>query len=241
MKSKYIYSLLVMILCSTCFVAIAQTKKKDAQTVETLKDYFTPVSDQVSRPDSEGFIRRWTLLEPISKPNSSNRVYTDSYLREAASALYFNEQFSGIPYDGMKITTVNKEQLYWHSLDAKNFYVNLLRFAEGHNKQFFGQVFWAATVINCEEDLKDVRIASGANSAAVWFLDEEEVLLMSNDRDLIVDDCMSKRLTLTKGQHIIRVAIFIGPGMADFCLRIVDNNGKPIDNYTIASLMKKQK
>ena len=40
MKSKYIYSLLVMILCSTCFVAIAQTKKKDAQTVETLKDYF---------------------------------------------------------------------------------------------------------------------------------------------------------------------------------------------------------
>ena len=36
-------------------------------------------------------------------------------------------------------------------------------------------------------------------------------------------------------------AIFIGPGMADFCLRIVDNNGKPINNFTITSLMKKQK
>ena len=42
--------------------------------------YFTPVQSgaTASRPDDEGFIRRWMLLEPIDKPNSGNTVVTDS-------------------------------------------------------------------------------------------------------------------------------------------------------------------
>ena len=44
--------------------------------------YFSPSTAAPIAPDSEGFIHRWMLLEPINKPNSGNTVFTDSYLRE---------------------------------------------------------------------------------------------------------------------------------------------------------------
>ncbi|MBQ2333633.1 MAG: family 43 glycosylhydrolase, partial [Prevotella sp.] len=41
--------------------------------------YFSPVTTPSAQPDNEGFIHRWLLLEPITKPNSGNTVFTDSY------------------------------------------------------------------------------------------------------------------------------------------------------------------
>ena len=63
----------------------------------TLADYFSPVSKNVAKPDVKGFIRRWLLLEPIDKPNRSNTVFTDTYIRENFSQQYFPGQFTDIP------------------------------------------------------------------------------------------------------------------------------------------------
>ena len=57
-------------------------------TVRSYADYFTLATAKKMTPDAEGFIRRWTLLEPISKPNRSNTVFTDSYLRKFRHTLF---------------------------------------------------------------------------------------------------------------------------------------------------------
>ena len=44
---------------------------------------------------------------------------------------------------------------------------------------------------------------------------------------------MSQRLTLKKGKNILRCAVINGPGMSDFCVRFLDESGKPVTNYTI--------
>lgn len=49
----------------------------------TMPNYFERQEADAVAPDSEGFIRRWLLLEPVEKPNRSNTVFTDSYLRDA--------------------------------------------------------------------------------------------------------------------------------------------------------------
>ena len=67
------------------------------------------------------------------------------------------------------------------------------------------------------------------------------MLSLSDDRDLVVDDCMSRRLTLRKGRNILRGAVFNGQGMATFCLRFVDRNGRPVTGYTISSVLPKKK
>ena len=41
-----------------------------------LSDYFSPATTNTMSPDSEGFIQRWLLLEPIDKPNRSNTTVT---------------------------------------------------------------------------------------------------------------------------------------------------------------------
>ena len=172
-------------------------------------DYYTSATAVPVAPSRDGFIQRWTILEPIAKQFSSNAMLTDNFLSEAMAEQYFKDQFTVIPVDGSK-AKVGKTNLVWHALDSKLFFVNLLRFAEGLGKEYFQQMYWAVTIIDCDQDIPDVRLSGGANSGAVWYLNGEEVLRLTNDRDLIVDDCASKRVTLKKGRNILRGAVLNG-------------------------------
>jgi hypothetical protein len=222
--------------------------------------YFSPVTTPAAQPDDEGFIRRWMLLEPIDKPNSGNTVFTDSYLREHFGMEYFKGQQTIVPKNGQKvkvsfkreevpagfgrgfgqqqapaepvIKTVN-QTLTWHALDSENMNVKLFRFAEKWGQQVYGVLFWAVTIIDCDEDIENVRLAVGSNSASMWWLNGEEALLLSGDRRMVKDDAMSPRLTLKKGRNILRGAIINGPGMSDFCVRFLDEKGNPVKNYSI--------
>lgn len=206
----------------------------DDHFTPSLSDYFTPASKEVMIPDEEGFLRRWNLLDPIDKPNRSNTVFVDSYLHHAFDTLYFAGQFTLVPKDGEKVK-VGKKTLRWHAFDSKLFNVKLMRFATGLNMQRYGVLFWAVTVINCEEDIPDVRIAVGSNSASKWWLNGEEALILSGDRRMVMDDATSRRLMLKKGKNILRGAVINGPGMSDFCVRLLDSHGNPVRNITLTN------
>ena len=63
-----------------------------------------PATGDFATPDKDGFLGRWLLLEPISKPNRSNTVFTDSYIREAFAVPYFKGQLGDVlPKDGSKV------------------------------------------------------------------------------------------------------------------------------------------
>ena len=203
-----------------------------SDTTRSLAHFFTSVKASPKTPDREGFLQRWLLLEPINKPNRSNTVFTDSYIRNAFNTEYFPNQFTVVPRDGDKVKVGNQE-LTWHALDAIPFNVKLFRFAWGLNKQIYGVLFWAVTVVNSPREMKNVRLAVGSNSASMWWLNGEEAVILSGDRRMVMDDCVSKRLTLKKGRNIIRGAVINGPGMSDFCVRFIDETGKPIKDITM--------
>jgi len=219
--------------------------------------YFSPATATPAQPDDNGFIRRWLLLEPIDKPNPGNTVFTDTYLREHFNRDYFKGQQTIVPKDGQKVKATFKQEqapagfgrgaqapekpevktvtqtLTWHALDSENYNVKLFRFAEKWGQQVYGVLFWAVTVINCPEDIENVRLAVGSNSASMWWLNGQEALLLSGDRRMVEDDAMSPRLTLKKGRNILRGAIINGPGMSDFCVRFLDEKGNPVTNYQL--------
>ncbi len=58
--------------------------------------YFEEIKPDAApaKPDDKGFIRRWTIIEPINKPNSGNTVFTDSYIQTELTKEYFPGQFS---------------------------------------------------------------------------------------------------------------------------------------------------
>lgn len=220
------------------------------QNANAQDKYFTAPTKEAVSTDNDGFIRRWFVLEPISKPNRSNTVFTDSYLREVFAKEYFPGQMTIMPKDGQKVKAwfekvempkdfrrvdpstlkveTGKETLKWHKLDSKTYNLKLLRFGEHEIQRLYGVIYWVVTTINCEEEMKDVRLSVGSNSASMWWLNGSEALLLSGDRRMVADDGMSDRITLKKGENVIRGAIINGPGMSDFCVRFVNENGEPI-------------
>lgn len=202
-------------------------------TGRSIEAYFTPATKAKMTTDADGFIQRWILLEPISKPIRSNTLFTDSYLRKAFDSLYFHDQFTILPKNGEKVK-VGNEELTWHALDSKLWNVKLFRFAFGLKKPIYGVVFWAVTIVDSPQEMKNVRMAVGSNSASMWWLNGKETLLLSGDRRMVMDDCVSSRLTLNKGKNVIRGVVINGPGMSDFCVRFLDEKGEPIKNLSIS-------
>lgn len=226
-------SVLFVLLASSVMSACSQQAASKSDTPPSVAPYFTPGTSAKMTPDSDGFIRRWLLLEPISKPNRGNTVFIDSYIREAFATEYFPNQFSVLPEDGDKVT-VGEQELMWHAVESNGYNIKLFRFASNLEKEIYGVIFWAVTVIESPEEMKNVRIAVGSNSASMWWLNGKEALILSGDRRMVMDDCVSTRLTLNKGKNIVRGAVINGPGMSDFCVRFLDENGEPIKNLTIS-------
>lgn len=225
---KTIISIVAILLSAGLYAQVYS----DSSTA--LDKYMVPASGETASPDKDGFLGRWLLLEPISKPNPSNIVFTDSYIREVFGQTYFKGQLGDVlPKDGAKVKIDKKTKLRWHAMDSKLYNVKLFRFATNLSHERYGVIFWAATVVNCEEDIPGVRMSVGSNSASMWWLNGEEALLLSGDRRMVKDDAMSARLTLKKGRNILRGAVINGPGMSDFCVRFLDEKGNPVTNYTI--------
>jgi len=198
----------------------------------SIAPYFTPASSSPKAPDTDGFLQRWLLLEPINKPNRSNTPFVGTYVRNAFNTEYFPNQFTVVPHDGEKVK-VGDQELAWHALDSANFNVKLFRFAFGLNKQTYGVIFWAVTVVNSPRELQNVRLAAGSNSASIWWVNGTEAVDLFDDRRMVMDDVVSPRLTLNKGKNIIRGAVINGPGLSEFCVRFIDEDGEPIKNITL--------
>ena len=288
--------------------------------------YFTEIKADAApaKPDEKGFIRRWTIIEPINKPNSGNTVFTDSYILAELTKEYFKGQFTNdinaLPKTGDQVIVESeapraggrggfggfgggapgagqarpqgapgagqgrpqgapqgapqgqgrpqgapqgapqggfggfggmmgggapaaaapatiKDTLEWHSVDSKLFNIKLIRFALGtsEGKKRYGLIFNAFTVINCEEDIPNVRLAAGSNASSIWWVNGETVLTLQADRRMVADDGMSKRITLKKGKNLVRAAVINGPGMSDMCARFYNEDGTIVKNITITN------
>lgn len=185
----------------------------------------TPVTLEKA-PNADGFIQRWLLLEPIAVNG-----LTDSAVQSAVKKEYFPNQYTVVPRDGDKVT-VGGAELIWHAVETLNYNVNLFHFARAQSKKTSDVLFWAVTVINCPREMRDVRLAIGSNAASVWWVNGKEVIGIYGDRQTVIDDGVSKRLTLNKGPNIVRGAIVNGGGATDFCARFLDAEDKPLKEIT---------
>jgi hypothetical protein len=172
--------------------------------------------------DAGGFIQRWLLLEPIRVPGQ----LTESAVRTAVEN-DFPVTAAPLPHDGQTLT-VGDSQLTWHAVDTVNYNVNLYHFAYALKQPTSNVLFWAVTVVNAPRRMSGVRLAIGSNAASVWWVNGQEATALYNDRQTVIDDGVSKRLTLNQGANVIRAAIINAGGATDFCARFLDEQDRPI-------------
>ncbi len=177
-----------------------------ASTLTTPKGTSQPV-------DTRGFIHRWRVQEPVPVQGR----LTESAVKEAL-ALAANPD-----------PAVYK----WHALETTNYNVNLYHFAWALSKPTSNVLFWAETVVDSPREMQNVRLAIGSNAASRWWLNGEPVIALNDDRQSVIDDGVSRRVTLRKGRNVIRAAIINGGGATDFCARFLDENDKPIVGLSV--------
>lgn len=180
-----------------------------------------------SVPGSDGFIQRWLILEPIPAVG-----LTDGAVQALVKQEHFPNQFTVLPRDGDRVMLADRE-LAWHAVDTKEYNVNLFHFARALKKPTSNVLLWAVTVVNCPEEVKNVRLAIGSNAASVWWVNGQEVIGIYGDRQTVIDDGVSRRLTLQKGTNILRCAVVNGGGAMDFCARFLDTNDHPLKGFWV--------
>ncbi len=187
-----------------------------------------PVASASKAPDADGFIQRWLILEPIAVSGQLG----DAAVQETVKKEYFRDQLSIMPHDGDKVS-VDGAELVWHAVDSTAFNVNLLHFAQNYGKGYENVLFWGVTIIDCPREMTGVRLTAGSNAGSVWWVNGKRVIDIYQNRQSVVDDGVSKRLTLKKGPNVVRCAVINSTGATDFCARFLDAEEKPLKDFTI--------
>jgi hypothetical protein len=135
---------------------------------------------------------------------------------------------------------VGNAELTWYAVDTALYNVNLYHFAHALGKPTSDVLFWAVTIVNCPHEFPNVRLAIGSNAASVWWVNGQRVIGIYGDRQTVIDDGVSKRLTLGKGPNIVRAAIVNGGGATDFCARFLDAADQPLKGFTVTLTLPKE-
>ena len=225
--NKHFIKQITFVTAITVSAVLALAHASDVAAQIPASTLTTPASPDKA-PDADGFIQRWLILEPLDANGLA-----DSAVQAAVKKEYFPDQFTVVPGDGDKVN-VGGAKLTWHALDTTNDNVNLFHFARAHGKKTSDVLFWAVTVINCAREMRDVRLAVGSNAASVWWVNGKEVIGIYGDRQTVIDDGVSKRLTLKKGANVVRVPITNGGGATDFCARFLDAGDRPLKEITVS-------
>ena len=213
--------LAVGLLCSASHVMAQEaTARPPAPSLSKPTSATQPV-------DARGFIRRWLVLEPI--PFSGRLIESDVLKALQTKPL---QSLEDVPSDGDIVD--QNGALKWHALETVRYNVNLYHFAWALAKPTSNAVFWAVTTVDSPNVMSDVRLAICSNSASNWWLNGERVVALYDDRQTVIDDGVSKRLTLEKGRNVIVAAIVNGGGATDFCARFLDEKGQPITGLTVS-------
>jgi hypothetical protein len=215
---------LAVVAGSVSLVAMAQDPTARRPPAPTLARPRTPIR----ATDAAGFLQRWLVLEPIRVSGQ----LSDSAVQAAARTEYFANQLTVIPRDGDTVTA-GDAQLTWHAVDTIKYNVNLFHFAYALGKPTSNVLFWAVTIVNAPREMPGVRLAIGSNAASVWWVNGEEVVSLYNDRQAVIDDGVSKRLTLKQGPNVIRAIIINAGGATDYCARFLDAGNNPVKGLAV--------
>lgn len=173
------------------------------------------------KPDSQGYIRDWLMLAPISLPEG-----------RSGAELIHQDQIKGEsglqPKAGDKITVGGKE-LTWRAIAATTNYVDFNATLKSINDHAIG---YLVTYVECDQELPNVIMAVGSNDEGRIYYNGVDIYVFSEARQLELDS-EKGRVTLKKGLNVIVFKILNEQGNWQGAMRFLDKSGAPLTNLKI--------
>jgi hypothetical protein len=221
-------SAILIVGCAGLMCAVQPVRAEEAASRPAATSLIHPKG--ATQPvDARGFIHRWLVLEPVPVTGGLR----ESAVEEAVQSAPLPGSMDSLPRD-REVVMLPNGPVTWHALETINYNLNLYHFAWALSKPTSNVLFWVTTAVDSPRDLRGVRLAIGSNAASRWWLNGERVIALDDDRQTVIDDGASRRLTLRKGRNVIRAAIVNGGGATDFCARFLDENDRPMTQLSVS-------
>jgi hypothetical protein len=180
------------------------------------------------KPDDEGYLRNWLLLEPI-KLTEDVSSHTEEQEKPVFDKDFVKKDHA--PKDGGKLKA-NDAEYAWAAKEASDAIVDLTGTFEGKDNQQC--VFLGVVYVTAPQEIKDAKLSIGSDDSSLWRLNGQEVVRVYAQRQAEKDTDQSKPITLKKGVNTLQFAVIQGDGPAAAVARFVDKDGKPIKGLTLS-------
>jgi hypothetical protein len=182
------------------------------------------------KPDGDGFIENWVVLEPI---RLTNLQHTEEAIRAIVASEDLQAPLTALAKPDDKVVAGGGNCL-WYARTTKDYLLDLTAFASEIHKPTLSVIFYGIVYITAPEEMKDARLAIGSDDDSIWWLNGKEVVSAFGVRQTSTDDNVSKRLTLNKGVNVLRFAVIQGDGPSGACARFYDSRQKPVTQLSIS-------
>lgn len=173
-------------------------------------------------PDSEGYIRHWVMLAPITLGEG-----------DTGSEAVFRQQVRGEaelrPKAGDKVTVGGKE-LTWQNITAATNYFDFNTALNAVNDKVAG---YAVTYIECETDRPDVILAVASNDEGRIYFNGVDIYVFSEPRTLMLDAPDKGKVTLKKGINVFVFKVINEQNAWQGSMRLLDKSGAPLKDVKI--------
>jgi hypothetical protein len=188
--------------------------------------------DKTFKPDEEGFIRNWVVLDPIALD-----AKVGEHTAETCKA-YLEKEWvkkDATPKAGDKIKLEGVEgELAWRAAEASDYFVDLAKLAEDNGKQAENALFCGVTYVVCDKDIPNVKLSIGSDDDSLWRLNGQELIRVFEGRGIEKDQNKSEAVTLKKGVNVLTFAVINGVNPTSGCARFLDSNDKPVTGITVS-------
>jgi hypothetical protein len=181
-------------------------------------------ADDASKPDEEGFIRKWLVLAPFP--------FADA--QDGAGALnkqQLPDESKLQPKAGDKVKSDGHE-LVWKECRSKDYMLDFNAFLGQETEDSVG---YAVSYLICDQEMTHVTMKTGSDDQAKVYLNGKEVLKIEDARSAEKDQDSTPDLTLKKGVNVIVFKIVNEKVDWQGCMRFTDKDDKPITGYKVST------
>ncbi len=174
--------------------------------------------DEKSGLNDEGFVQQWLVLAPI--PFGTGQNGADALDKEQVK-----DEAKLKPKAGDKIKVGDKE-LVWKAHKCKEHFLDFNEFLGATTEDSVG---YAVTFIVAPDEIKGVKMKTGSDDQAKFFLNGKEVFKFAEARALDKDQDTTE-VTLKKGVNVLVFKVVNEKMNWSCCVRFTDRDDKPLTN-----------
>jgi hypothetical protein len=181
------------------------------------------------KPDDNGYIRNWLLLEPFEIGDKASEHGEDAQ-KAFFTAEAFSGHFKATPKAGdkVKITLpgVTSTEVAWKAGQSEE---SLYHFEQKDNSLYLAVVYVTAAAA-----VPSAVLSIGSDDSSSWHVNGAEVLTVYSGRAVDLDQDKSSPFTLKQGVNVISASVINGGGEVGLSARILDKDGNPLKNLVVS-------